>query len=545
MEETYRKIFKWGDPDHEEILDKKMLKFVQQIFDISESNINKKHLPGYEVVELKKKSRFFPQVLNSLSKIVGEKNVSTDDFDRAYFSHGKSYLDIIKLRLGIIETPPDAVVCPRDENEIIKIVKLCDSKGIPVTPFGGRSSVTRSAETPKGGISLDMTRHMNKVIKVSDVNSSVTVQPGIYGPELEDYLNNYMGGYTCGHLPQSFEFSTVGGWVANRGAGQASTGYGKIEDIVLSMRMVTPKGIVETIDYPAEALGPDIDQILIGSEGSFGIMTEVTLKIRQYLPKNTVLSSFAFTDFDSAIMAMREIMQGQFGKPYLFRISDPEETDIAFKMKEKDGTLGDKILRFLGYKPPNRCLMFVTVEGDFHYTRLVKRKIKTVARKNGGFYTGTSPTSKWLEQRFSSCYLRDPLMDLGIMTDTLETAVNWENLIPLWSAVRRYIKERPNTACMTHISHCYENGANLYFTFLSPMKIGNEIDDYLNFHKGIIDTIKANKGSLSHHHGIGRLFAPWMEMEIGKTGLGMIQAIKDYFDPKGVMNPGKTLGLKK
>ncbi len=545
MEDTYRNIFKWGDPAHEEILGKEMLKLVQHVFNLSDSDIKKRHLPGYEEVELKKKSRLSQSDLKSLQKIVGTENVSTDDFNRAYHSCGKSYLNLMKLRLGIIDSPPDAVIYPRDETDIIKIIKLCNGKGIPVIPFGGRSSVTRSVETNRGGISLDLTRHMKKVLKVNEINSTVTTQPGIYGPDFEDYLNDYNTGYTCGHFPQSFEFSTVGGWVACRGAGQASTGYGKIEDIVVSMRMVTPMGRVETTDYPAAALGPDIDQVLIGSEGCFGVITEVTLKMWRDLPKNTVLSSFVFKDFSSALSAMREVMQGQFGMPALFRISDPEETDIAFKMKGKEGTFVDKMLRFLGFKPMKRCLMFITVEGDFHYTRLVKRKIKATARRNGGFYTGMSTTGKWLEQRFSSCYLRDPLMDLGIMTDTLETAVTWENLERLWSAVRGYIKKRPDTLCMTHISHCYENGANLYFTFLSPMKIGSEVDDYLNFHKGIIDAIKANKGSLSHHHGIGRMFAPWMEMELGKTGLGMIQAVKDYFDPKGIMNPGKTLGLKK
>jgi alkyldihydroxyacetonephosphate synthase len=386
---------------------------------------------------------------------------------------------------------------------------------------------------------------MNKIIKVNEVNSTVTVQPGIYGPALENYLNRCKTGYTCGHFPQSFEFSTVGGWVVTRGAGQASTGYGKIEDMVLSMRMVTPRGIVETRDYPAGAIGPDIDQVLMGSEGAFGVLTEVTMKVRKYRPRNTRHVSFLFKDFGSAVRAMREAMQGEFGKPHLFRISDPEETDAAFGMKGLNGSFTDRVLRMLGYEPVRRCLMFAAVEGDAGYAGLVAKKLSKTARANGALSLGASPTKKWLEQRYSSAYLRDPLMDLGIMTDTLETAVSWENLLPLWDAVRAYIKSRPRTVCMVHISHVYENGANLYFTFLSPMKKGNDIDDFVQYHKGIIDTVQAHGGSLSHHHGVGRLTAPWMRGELGTVGHGLIQAVKDYLDPRGIMNPGGILGLKR
>ena len=544
MPDNYRKIFKWGNPSHEETLDERMVQLVRQAFSLSDDDICEIRLPGLEEVRLKKKIKLSADDIKTLSVMVGEANISTADFDRASHSYAKSYLDLIRLRLGKIDNPPDAVVYPADESEIIKLVKFCNERRIPVTASGGRSSVTGALETPAGGIVVDLRRRMNGIISINETNQSVTVQPGIMGPELENYLNDYNSGYTCGHFPQSFEYSTVGGWAASRGAGQSSTGYGKMEDIVLSMRMVTPEGTVVTTDYPAESIGPDINEILMGSEGAFGIMTEVTLKIRRFLPENTLLASFIFKDFPLAVDAMREVMQGQFGRPFLFRLSDPEESDISFRVSGNAGSMGERVLNLIGFKPGNRCLMYVSVEGDFHHARFVGRKIKSTARKHGGMYIGTHPVKKWLEQRYSSCYLRDPLMDVGIMTDTLETAVTWENLMPLWSAVRAYIKERPKTICMTHISHCYENGANLYFIFLSPMAAGKEIDDYVNFQKGIIDTIKANKGSLSHHHGVGRIFAPWMDLEVGRTGLGIIQAVKDYLDPKGIMNPGGTLGLK-
>ncbi|TAL38879.1 MAG: FAD-binding oxidoreductase [Spirochaetes bacterium] len=542
-DKTYRDILKWGDPSHEETLDAHLLEFAGKTFGLSKGDLEGKYLPGDASVRVRKSALPKP-VISALEKIAGAGNVSVDGFERAYHAYGKFFLDLVYLRLGRVKYPPDAVVYPRDEEDVMKLVAFCNAKKIPITPFGGHSSVTRGVETPRGGISLDLTRHMNGVIRVNEVNSTVTVQPGMYGPAFEEYLNKFKSGFTCGHFPQSFEYSTVGGWVVTRGAGQASTGYGKIEDMVLSLRVVTPRGVIETKDYPAAAIGPDIDQVIIGSEGAFGVVTEVTMKIRKFLPANTAYASFIFRDFTGAVRAMREVMQGEFGKPHLFRISDYEETDVAFTLKGAEGSLADKVLSFLGYKPLKRCLMFVAVEGERDYARFVVNKVKAVAKAHGAFATGASPTKKWLEQRYSSAYLRDPLMDLGLMTDTLETAVSWENLVPLWSAVRAYIKARPDTVCMVHISHVYENGANLYFTFLSPIRKGQDADDFIKFHKGIIDTVHANGGSLSHHHGVGKLMAPWMRDELGATGHGLVQAMKDYCDPKGIMNPGGTLGLK-
>ncbi|OFX20023.1 MAG: alkylglycerone-phosphate synthase, partial [Bacteroidetes bacterium GWA2_31_9b] len=483
-------------------------------------------------------------VIQKFVEIVGSENLNDDDFSRASHAHGKFYGELLKLRKGEIQSPPDLVIYPRSEDDIIRILEVCNKNKIAVTPFGGNSSVTRGVETPKGGISLDLTKHFNKVLEINTINSTVTVQSGMYGPAFEDYLNNFGEGFTCGHFPQSFEYSTVGGWVAAKGAGQASTGYGKIEHMVLSLKVITPSGVIETKTYPASAQGWDLYPIFIGSEGTLGVITQVTMKIHKHRPENTKYASFIFKNFESAVVAMRTAMQDGIGLPHLFRISDPEETEIAFKTKNFEGTLTDKFLNTLGYKSGNRCLMFVAVDGNKAYVNQVIKSIKNNNKKHKAFFIGASPTKKWLEQRYSSAYLRDPLMDLGIMTDTLETAVMWENLIPLWSAVRKYLKAREKTVAMVHISHVYENGANLYFTFLSPMKKDDEINDYLLFHKGLVDTIHENKGSLSHHHGIGKTMAPWMEKELGSESMKLMQAIKNHLDPNGIMNPGNTLGLK-
>jgi len=541
METTYRSIFKWGDK-REEKLEQGIVALVKEKFHYTDQDFQKRYLYGDQDVKLNAKPKISAGMREKFVDISGIENVLSDDYSRASHAFGKFYGDLLFLRLGEISQPPDLVIMPRSEEEIVQILALCQQENIAVTPVGGLSSVTRGVETPRGGISLDLTKHFNKILKINEVSSSAQVQPGVFGPVLEKALNDR--GYTCGHFPQSFEYSTVGGWVAARGAGQASTGYGKIEDMVLALRVITPAGIIETRDFPATAEAWDLNKIFIGSEGTLGVITSITLKIRKYRPENTAFASFVFKDFVSATQSMREVMQAGIGFPHLFRLSDPVETATAFKIKGFDNSLSDRFLKLKGYRPGERCLVFVSIEGDRDYTRLLKKKIKKIARKSGGFYVGEKPVKEWLKQRYESAYLRDPLMDVGVMTDTVETSVNWDNLLNLWSQVRKYLESRRKTHVMAHISHVYENGANLYFTFLSPMKQGDEMADYLRYHRGLIDTIYHNGGSLSHHHGIGRALAPWMEKEMGKTAMGLLQSVKDYLDPKGIMNPGNTLGLR-
>ncbi len=540
MDFSYREILKWGDKREHQI-DPLMLKVISEKFGLGDKEFETKHLPGSEQVKLEKPSSLNPQQVEFLRSTVGAENFRDDDFTRASFSYGKFYGELLELRLNSVPHPPDAVVSPRNEDEIARIVEYCNREKIPVIPAGGQSSVTGALQTPHGGIALDLTKHLNRIIKINPVNKTVTVQSGIYGPAFEDELNKQ--GFTCGHFPQSFEYSTVGGWVAARGAGQASTGYGKIEDMVVALKAVTPAGIIETKEFPRTAQGWDIFRLFIGSEGTLGILTEVTLNIHNFRPQNTSYASFIFKSFEQAVEAMRKMIQSEYGRPHLFRISDPDETDIAFKTKGFDNSLSDRVLKGMGFMPGRRSLMFVAVEGERDYTKFVLKKIKKTAKEEKGFSIGKSPVIKWLDQRYSSAYMRDPLMDLGIMSDTLETAVTWENLLKVWSATHEYVSRRPKTVFMIHISHVYESGANLYFTFLSPMEKGNEKEDFSAFHKGLVNTIIENGGSLSHHHGVGRVLAPYMEKHLGKTSMEVLAAVKKHFDPNNIMNPGGTLGL--
>ena len=537
---SYRHILKWGDK-HEEGISHHMAEVIKEKFDLSDADFQGKHLPGTEPVKLEKPSMLKPVQVDFFRSVSGAENIQTDDVSRARFSCGKFYGELLDLRLGLVPDPPDAVVAPRTHEEVKKIISFCSGEGIAVVPAGGLSSVTGAVRAPGGGIALDLTKHLNKVLAVNKVNKTVTVQAGMYGPALEEKLNRQ--GYSCGHFPQSFEYSTVGGWISARGAGQASTGYGKIEDMLVSVKVVTPAGVIVTRDFPRMAQGWDIFRLFAGAEGTLGVITEATLHIFNYAPENTASAAFIFRSFEAAVEAMRTIIQAECGKPHLFRISDPDETDIAFRTGGFEGTLADRALQMLGFKTGSRCLMFVTVEGEKDYARFVIRKIKRKARAGKGLYIGTSPVRKWLEQRYSSAYMRDPLMDLGIMTDTLETAVTWENLLKVWKAAHEYVARRSKAFMMIHISHVYENGANLYFTFLSPMEKGNEKNDFTTFHRGLVETILEHGGSISHHHGVGRVLAPWMEGHLGRNSMELLRAVKKHLDPNNIMNPGGTLGL--
>lgn len=536
---TYRQIYKWGDPKKEEKLNHHAAEFLEKSFGIKESP--KPHLPGDTDIALKRKKTLPAKITNKLKAIVGENNFFDSDFERARHGIGRFYMEILQARMGNVENPPDAVVCPRTQEEVLQIVKLCNEWKIPIIPFAGNSSVTKALQAPKGGVSLDL-KNLNKILELNETNTTVTAEAGVFGPVLEKFLNDR--GYTCGHFPQSFEFSTVGGWVAAKGAGQASTGYGKMEDIALAVTVVTPEGIIETKPYPAASIGPDIFKFFLGSEGILGVITKVTLKVRKYKAEDSSMTSFIFPDFESGCKAMREIMQGGFGKPHFFRLQDPEETDISFRMSGKEGSISDKFLKLIRYYPMKRCLMYVIIDGDPDYTKFLLKKVRKVAKRNKAFETGKSVVNKWLEQRYSSAYLRDSLMDQGVMIDTLETAVTWDNLLALWKAARDYVKQKQNTLSLVHISHAYENGANLYFIFMCPMDPKDEVGEFNKFHKGLIDVIHKNNGSLSHHHGIGRLTSHLMKEEVGELGLKTLQALKDSLDPNGIMNPGGTLGLK-
>jgi alkyldihydroxyacetonephosphate synthase len=502
---------------------------------------------GLEKISIDPPAKLSPRQMEKFKSIVGEENLQSDGYARLRASYGQGMIDSIRLREGVVENLPDVVLHPRDKTEVEQVVRFCDLEGIPVYVVSGRSSVTRGYEAVKGGVTLDISTYMNKVLEINETNQTVTVQPGIFGPAFEDILNRApkmfatRHAYTCGHFPQSFEFSTVGGWISARGAGQNSTYYGKIEDMVIAQEYVTPAGTLKTQEYPRQATGPDLDQMMIGSEGIFGVLVEVTLKIFRYQPENCRRFSYMFKTWEDAQNAAREVMQAEVGFPSVFRISDSEETEIAMKLYGVEGTPADTLLSVLGYRRNEKCLMLGTTEGERSFSRHLNRKIKQICKAYGAFTLSPfGVTERWEHSRFLDPYMRDDLADFGVMIDTLECSATWETLPIVHKEVRAVVKSRPATVCMTHMSHLYPQGANLYFIFITRYR---DRHDYLKMQYAVLSAIQQSGASVSHHHGVGKQLAPWLPDQVGLEHMEVLRSLKRHFDPNNIMNPGGTLAL--
>lgn len=543
---TFRSIFKWGAPDAFKHPNKRLYTMLKERLGMTDDDFREKKDEGNAVVGANLPLALSAEQVRQLERIVGPENVNTDTYSRTKYASGKTMEEIINLRRGIIRDVADVVVHPRNKEDVCKLVKYCDEQQIPIYPYGGGSSVTLGLKCVKGGVSLVMSTHMNRLIEFNETNQTVTVEPGILGPAYEKMLNeaperfNAKRRYTGGHFPQSFEYSSVGGWILALGSGQQSSYYGDACDLVLAQEYVTPRGAFRTLSYPGTATGPKVNDMMKGSEGAYGVLVSATMKIFRHMPENRRKFSFIFPSWHAAVDASREIAQGEFGMPSVFRISDPEETDVALKLYGIEGTVIDKVMGTRGFKPMQRCLYIGQSEGEANFAKNIKRSVKKICREYGGMYLTGYPLKNWEHGRFADPYMREDLNDFGIIIDTLESGVAWDNIHNLHSGVRDFIKSRPHTICMTHASHFYPQGTNLYFIFIARM---DDPDEYLRFQEGIIDRIERCGGSLSHHHGIGKMIALWMERHLGTEQMDVLRALKNHFDPNNIMNPGGTLGL--
>lgn len=544
---TYRSLLKWGDPAGFKHPNSGLVRLMMETFNLTEEELKKPLDLALDPVDVQLPVDLDPQHIKALSAICGEENVSLDTYTRLSRSYGGGMIDALRLRRHILENLPDIVLSPRSDEEIQQVIDYCDQHLIPLYIYGAGSTVTRGMEAVKGGVALDMSRHMNRVVEFNEVDQTITVEAGMTGPQLEELLNNAperLGArrrYTCGHFPQSFEYSSVGGWVVTRGAGQNSTYYGKIEDIVITQQYATPRGTLKTGPHPRSANGPDFDQVMMGSEGSFGVLVNVTLHVFRWLPQNKHRYSYMFKSWDNAVDACREIMQSECGYPSVFRLSDPEETDVAMKLYHIEGTPADSILKLAGYRPMKKCLLLGLTDGERGFSRNVNHHIRKVCRKYDAFDLSFAPvTQNWEKGRFRDPYMREDLQDFGILIDTLECAVTWSQMKEVHEQVRGFIKSRPHTICMTHISHAYPQGGNLYFIFIAKIAT---IKEYLDLQYGILTAIQKSGAAISHHHGIGKQTAPWLEGQIGTAQMDVIRTLKEHFDPHNIMNPGGTLGL--
>ncbi len=540
---SFREIAKFGESEDVQVPSQSYFELMKRELALTPDDFRAKE-DGNRPVEMDQEGGLDPETIRALAALVGEENVQLDTYHRVKYGHGKLQEELLCLRHGIVGKVPHAVLHPRGKDDVRKVVAYCNEHGIPIYVYSGGSSVSKGLRAEKGGITLVLRTHMNQVLEVNEKNQTARVQAGCMGPAFEEALNNAPTGYhtkhryTCGHFPQSFELSSVGGWMLTLGSGQASTYYGDAAAMVLGMEVITPVGEIKTHEYPSTATGPKVLDLMKGSEGAFGILTELTVKVYRYTPENRKYFCYLFPTWESAVDATQEISQGEFGLPAVLRISDAEETNHGLELN-RPSPLVEKYLRWKGYRPGVSCVCMGTIEGDGDYTRLVGKKIRGIAKHHRAITLPGKLTKHWEKDRYKSFLISEALLDYGVIYDTVETPVKWDNIHQIHADVHAYADTVPNTICISHASHFYSSGTNLYFIFA----LKGTLEEYVAFRTGIIDAMVRAGGSCSHHHGVGRLMAPWIEGFLGTEEMDALRALKKHFDPKGIMNPGGLLGL--
>jgi len=474
-------------------------------------------------------SRLPDEDLEALAAIVGADHATRDDVVRTLHLGGKSTPDLLARRLDEPQTAPDAVASPASHAEVLAVLRECAERGIAVVPFGGGTSVVGGVQ-PDGGrhdrvVALDLSRTA-ALLDLDETSLLATFGAGTTGPQAEELLG--ARGYTLGHFPQSFEYASLGGFAATRSSGQASRGYGRFDELVHALRVATPVGELDLGRAPASAAGPDLRELFLGSEGAFGVITEVTVRIRP-IPAATAYGAWTFPDFAAGASALREATQRGI-RPTVLRLSDETETRV-------NAALGGHLTRMRG------CLAIATIEGESEAdAAAIRGALEQVFAAHGATSRGEEPARSWERGRFSSPALRDTLLGAGVLAETLETATTWANLATLKTAVTDALREtltaegtKPIVLC--HISHVYPAGASLYFTVVAALTT-DPVAQWSRAKDAASRAIGASGGTITHHHAVGRDHRPYLEPEIGPLGVAVLQAVKDTLDPTGIMNPG-------
>jgi len=481
----------------------------------------------------------------ALVEAVGSENVFISDEDRLRHAVGRGYVDLARLRNGALEAAPDAVLMPQSATALQRVLEVCAAEGVAVVPFGGGTSVVGGVEPVRGGhgrlISLDLGALRD--VAIDERSLTARLGAGLRGPEAEAALAH--SGLTLGHFPQSFEYATIGGFAATRSAGQASSGYGRFDALVSSVRLLAPAGELATLETPHTAAGPALKELAIGSEGVLGVIPDVTVRVRR-APSVKRYEAWMAESFEAGSEIVRALAQGP-GLPEVIRVSDEEETEGSLALSGPRGLSGRLFGGYLGLrKRRGGALMIVGFEGDEEHVARKRALTVRALRQGGAAYLGQAAGSAWEHGRYQGPYLRDTLMAMGAMVETLETSHTWSRLEELHTAVggaiRSALDEQGTPGLVfCHLSHAYPDGASLYFTFISRSRRGAEVEQWRAVKRAASEAIVAHSGTITHHHAIGRDHAPYMEAEVGRTGLGVLRAVKEQLDPAGVMNPGKLL----
>jgi len=534
----------WGDPARARPLGAGALEFLRRTLRLA--SIEPVH-PPVDLADV----RVGPvaldeEVLAELQAITGADHVSIDAVDRILHAGGKSTPDLLRRRSGDALQAPDAVVFPGNSEEVGQILALCVRRKLAVVAFGGGTSVVGGVEPLRGRlagvITVDM-RRMNRLLHVDPFSRTATFEAGIRGPAIEAALAPH--GFTLGHFPQSHQEATLGGYVATRSAGQASTGYGRSDELVKSVHLETPAGPFDAGSLaPGTAAGPKLLDVVVGSEGTLGIITQATVKVVP-APAEKVYGAWSFPSFAAGSDSLRLLHQdGRRGDmPHVCRLSDTDETASTFKLGGWKTGLLSRYLTARGQQTP--ALALFVWEGEGRQARAREKRSAKILRRAGGIPLGPLPGKSWEHGRFSGPYLRDELLTRGVYVETLETAATWGRVESTYRGVRQSILDSLQVNggaayVQTHISHVYSDGASLYFTFLAGLE-EDGLAQNARVKEAASDAIVAAGATITHHHAVGLDHAPYMATEIGDLGVKVLAAIKTTLDPEGIMNPGKLI----
>jgi alkyldihydroxyacetonephosphate synthase len=469
--------------------------------------------------------------------------------ERLVHAYGKGFRDLFRMRRGMAEGAPDLVLYPESEHDVLLTIRAAAQHDVVVIPFGGGSNIAGCLErmdTRRMVVSLDM-RRMRRVLAVDTESCTARIEAGAFGPDLEEQLHGH--GLTLGHFPDSFLHSTLGGWIATRSAGMQSDKYGKIEDMIIALRMVTPAGVLATRDVPKSSNGIDVNHLCIGSEGTLGVITEATVRVHLWSELRRT-HGYLFLDFESGIEAMHECVRKEC-VPSMFRLNDPDKTALSLAFKPPSSQLSRVVsgvmkgyLRVKGFDFMRACLMLTTFEGSKANVARQQSQVNAIYRRFGAVDLGPSSGKSFESTKYDFPHIRDFLMDRGITSDVSETSTLWSNIVPLYrattTALSAAIEEngvKPWVGC--HISHTYQCGASLYLTFACRQQRGQEMNQYLRAKRAVQQSFIDHRATLSHHHAVGTEHLPWLVDDISPVGVMAVAAIKAGLDPGNVMNPGR------
>jgi alkyldihydroxyacetonephosphate synthase len=521
----------WGDPARATPLPDTVTGLLRDLLGVKENGTAPVRLEEIDVP-----AALDDPARRALLAAVGERadRVRTDAETRVRHTRGKSTPDLLRMRGGDVRDTPAAVVLPGSHDEVLAVMRACAGHGLALVPFGGGTSVVGGLAPgrPVPFVALDL-RHMNRLLDLDPVSRTATLQPGLRAPEAEALLGEH--GYTLGHFPQSYEWATIGGFAATRSSGQASAGYGRFDEMVLGLTLATPEGTLDTGRAPRSAAGPDLRQLVLGSEGAFGVITSVTVRIRP-VPDVRRYEGWRFASFDEGAAALRRLAQDG-PRPTVLRLSDETETLIGLAQPHAIGaSLAEQ---------DAGCLAIVGFEGTERDTAHRRETAAAVLAECGGTFAGGEPGERWAHGRYSAPYLRDSLLDAGALAETLETAAYWSRIPGLYTAVRDALTTTLTEAgtpplVMCHISHVYENGASLYFTVVSAQG-DDAVAHWTRAKHAANEAILAAGGTITHHHAVGTDHRDWYLREAGPLGIDALRAVKRRLDPAGLLNPGVLL----